>query len=81
LYGNISDMGKLLPNRLRVLRAEKRITQLALAKKAGINVATVSFFENGHRAPTPDEQKKLARALKVDVTEVFPAAATEAIAS
>jgi transcriptional regulator with XRE-family HTH domain len=65
-------MGKPNPNRLRVLRAERRMTQLALATKSGINVATVSFFENGHRIPKPNEQARLARALKTPVSEVFP---------
>lgn len=64
-------MGKS-PNRLRVLRAERRMTQLALANKARLNVARVSFFENGHRDPTDAERKRLARALKAEVIDVFP---------
>ena len=66
-----------MPNRLRVLRAERRITQLALARKARVNVARVSFFENGHAEPKPNERKRLARALKVTVIDLFP----EAVAS
>lgn len=81
MYGNISDMGieKPRPNRLRVLRAERRITQLTLARKAGMNVARVSFFENGLAEPKPRERARLARALKVPVVEAFPEA--EAMAS
>lgn len=66
-------------NRLRVWRAERRLTQLALAKKARMNVARVSYFENGHALPKADEKKALARALNADVADVFPE--SEAIAS
>lgn len=65
-------MGKFSPNRLRVLRAERRMTQLTLATKTGLNVARISYFENGLSAPTDKQRKRLARALKADVAEVFP---------
>jgi putative transcriptional regulator len=72
-------MGKSNPNRLRVLRAERRMTQLSLAAKAGINVARISFIENGHVEPKPEERDRIARAFEVPVSNVFPAA--EAVAS
>lgn len=67
------------PNRLRVLRAERRMTQLTLARKARINVTRISFIENSLVEPTDVEQKRLARALKADVQDVFPV--PEAVAS
>ena len=66
-------------NRLRVLRAERRMTQLTLARKSRINVTRVSFIENGLVDPAPKERDRLARALKADVIEVFPS--QEAVAS
>jgi len=66
-------------NRLRVLRAEQRMTQLTLALKARINPATVSLIENCHVEPTPDQRGRLARALKTAVVDAFPE--SEAIAS
>jgi DNA-binding XRE family transcriptional regulator len=71
-------MGK---NRLRVFRAERRMTQLTLARRARINVARISFIENGHVEPKPKEQSRIARVLNTDVAEIFPDSGSEAIAS
>lgn len=74
-------MGKTTPNRLRVFRAERRMTQLTLSRKAKVNVTRISFIENGLAEPKPDECERLARALKAEVGEVFPAPQQEAMAS
>jgi transcriptional regulator with XRE-family HTH domain len=66
-------------NRLRVLRAEKEISQLDLATKARIKEYRYWRIENGYVIPTDDERDALARALKVTVLDVFPQ--PEAIAS
>ena len=66
-------------NRLRVLRAERRITQFLLAKKAGMYASQLSYIENGHIQPSDDERRALAKALGVSVQEVFPP--SEAVAS
>lgn len=65
-------MAKTNPNRLRVWRAERRMTQLTLARKSRINVARVSFIENGLAEPTDRERRRLARVLKVMEAEAFP---------
>lgn len=67
-------------NRLRVLRADKRLSQTTLARRARLTQSRLSFIENGHIEPTPTERNRLARALKVDVLEVFPPL-EEAVAS
>ena len=71
-------MAKPEPNRLRVLRAERRVTQLTLARRAHVNPTRISFIENGHVEPTPEERDRLARALKVAVTDAFPTEAAVA---
>jgi transcriptional regulator with XRE-family HTH domain len=48
------------------------MTQFQLARKSRINPATVSLIENEHLEPTPDQRDRLAKALNVDVTDVFP---------
>jgi transcriptional regulator with XRE-family HTH domain len=58
-------------NRLRVLRAERRMTQFQLAQKSRINPATVSLIENEHLVPTSAQRDRLARALNADVTELL----------
>lgn len=70
-----------VPNRLRVVRAERHITQFALAYKSRVSPSRISMFENGHLEPTSDEKDRLARALKTDVAIVFPVPDVEAVAS
>ena len=59
-------------NRLRVLRAERRITQLDLALKARITLNRYWRIENGYLNPTPEERERLARALRASPGEAFP---------
>lgn len=59
-------------NRLRVLRAEKRTTQMDLAAKAKISVGRYWKIENGYVEPTRGERAAIARALKVDASAAFP---------
>jgi transcriptional regulator with XRE-family HTH domain len=67
-------MAKRDKNRLRVVRADRRITQIDTALKAGLPFGRFWRIENGYRQPTPQEQAAIARALKADVTEIFPQA-------
>lgn len=66
-------------NRLRVLRAERRMTQWALAKKCRTTQTRISAIENGLIEPDEAEQARLAKALGADVEAAFPA--REAVAS
>jgi transcriptional regulator with XRE-family HTH domain len=67
-------MAKRDKNRLRVVRADRNITQLDTALKAGLPHGRYWRIENGYRLPTPQEQAAIAKALKADVAEVFPQA-------
>lgn len=58
-------------NRMRVLRAERRMSQADLSRKARINKTRISFLENGHFEPSSQEKKRIARAFGVTVSEVF----------
>lgn len=66
-------------NKLRVLRAERRITQIDLATKAGIPMTRYWKIENGYVDPTPGERGRIARALKATTNEAFPS--SHAVAS
>ena len=68
-------------NCLRVARAERRITQLDLAHRIGINPGRYWKIENGYVEPTSQERSALARALKKSVAELFPGIAREQVAS
>jgi putative transcriptional regulator len=70
-------MGKARRNRLRVLRAERRISQLDLASKTGISTTRIWKIENGYADATPTDRARLARFFRVPVTDVFPSDANE----
>ena len=53
--------------RLKRLRADREMTQEALAKKAGIARTYLARLELGQQDPTLGTLRKLAKALKVTV--------------
>lgn len=61
-------------NRLRVLRAEKGLSQLDTAIKANIKEYRYWRIENGYEVPTDDERSALARALGVETDALEPKA-------
>ena len=54
--------------RLKELREEAGISQYALAKAAGISKQAVNMLERGSNEPSWETVRKLARALRLDVT-------------
>jgi len=55
--------------RLKKLRAERGMTQEALAEKAGISRSYIARLELGQQDPTLGTLEKLAKALKVPVAK------------
>ena len=53
------------PQRLAILRKEKKLTQQVLADKVGIHVIQIRRYEGGTTQPTLEVLKKLAIALSV----------------
>ena len=64
-------MSERLGNRLRDLRAERELTQAALAELVGVSRKTINTVENGIFVPSTLLALKLARALGCPVEEVF----------
>ena len=64
-------MAESLSNRLRDLRAERDLTQAALAELVGVSRKTVNTVENGVFVPSTLLALKLARALGRPVEEIF----------
>lgn len=60
-------------NRLRVLRAERHLSQMDTATAAGISHNRYWRIENGYAAPTTEERQALAAVFAVAVEAVFPA--------
>ena len=60
-----------LANRLRVARAERRLSQDELARLAGVTRQTVSSVENGQYCPSALLAFLLARALDKPIAELI----------
>lgn len=60
-----------LGNRLRELRARNRLTQAQLAESVGVTRKTINTVENNVFIPSTLLALKIARALGVEVGEVF----------
>ena len=60
-----------LSNRLRELRAERDLTQAALAERVGVSRKTINTVENGVFVPSALLALKLARALGCTVEAIF----------
>jgi putative transcriptional regulator len=59
-------------NRLRVLRAERRISQRTLAQRIGVSQSTYSNWETAYFEPDADTKRKIARVLRVPVEALIP---------
>lgn len=72
---------KASQNRLRVVRAERRVTQQEIAAKTQkrITQTRVSRIENGYDEPTDREKQLLAKVLKTPVQEIFPDVESEQV--
>lgn len=64
-------MAEGLRNRLRELRAERDLTQAALAEMVGVSRKTINTIENGVFVPSTLLALKLARALGLPVEALF----------
>lgn len=60
-----------LENRLRVARAERDISQAALAELVGVSRQTISSIETGQYTPSALLAFRLADALEMPITTLF----------
>ena len=58
-------------NRLREIRVVKRVTQFQLRLSTGVHQSKISMIENGLIQPRHDEKRKIAKALGVQVGEIW----------
>lgn len=64
-------MSEQLTNRIRVFRAEYRMSQAELAEAIGVSRKTISTIEISKFVPSTIIALKIARYFKVPVEEVF----------
>lgn len=60
-----------MKNRIRVGRAEMRMTQQQLAETVGVSRQTIHAIENGRFVPSAVLALKIARTFRKSVEEVF----------
>ncbi len=65
------DLKKQFGRRLHVLRRSRDITQEHLAENIGRSVNFISLIENGQAAPSLKTIESIAKALRVEVAELF----------
>ena len=56
--------------KLRMIRAEKEMSQWSLSKETGIHQSKISLFERGFITPNDEEKEGIAKALRVSVDEI-----------
>ncbi len=64
-------MNPILENRIRVLRAEHRLSQSDLAELIGVSRKTISTIEVGKFIPSTVIALRIARHFKVPVEDIF----------
>jgi transcriptional regulator with XRE-family HTH domain len=57
---------------LRRARKDAKLTQEQLAAKSGVDQTSISRIEVTSSQPSEDTKKRLAEALGVDVSDIFP---------
>ena len=67
----MNDLKRQFGSRLRLLRAQKQMTQDQLADAANLSVDFLSLIERGKNSPSFDSLEKLASALQISVKDLF----------
>lgn len=57
--------------RVRKIREQKKMSQMALAQKSGLDITTINEIENGNRDPMLKTIWKIANALEVKLPQLF----------
>ncbi|MCB0730518.1 MAG: helix-turn-helix transcriptional regulator [Ignavibacteriae bacterium] len=64
-------MNEQLNNRLKVLRAEKNVTQEELGNACGLSRQSINAIEKGKYVPTIVSALKIAKYFNVSVEDIF----------
>lgn len=66
-------------NNLKVIRTQRGISQLELAKLTGIAPGDISRIENFWLKPYPGWKKRMCKALSVNEADLFPGEQTQVV--
>ncbi len=67
----MAKLAQRFGSRVRKLREQKKMSQLDLAQKAGLDLTTINEIENGSRDPMLKTIWRIARALEVKLSDLF----------
>ena len=67
----MSDISKIIGNRIRMIRIDKGYSMEELAEKADINTTHLGRIERGETVPKIDSIEKLVNALGITFEELF----------
>lgn len=67
----MDNIKKRLGRRIQELRKSHRLTQEQLAEKVEIETSNISYIETGKFYPTPETLGKIAKALDVEIYELY----------
>jgi transcriptional regulator with XRE-family HTH domain len=67
----MSDLRRLVGQRIKELRKNKKIKQSELAELVGIETTSICKIENGSHFPKEDNLEKIAYALDVEIKDLF----------
>lgn len=56
---------------MRKLRKQRKLSQLELSQKSGLDLTTINEIENGNREPMLKTIWRIANALKMKMSEMF----------
>ena len=61
----------MLKIHIREIREQKHLSQQKLSKLSGVSSSHIGYIENGEREPTISVLCKLAKALNVDIKDLY----------
>lgn len=67
----MSELSKVLGDRIRIVRNDKGLSMEELAHRANISTAHLGYVERGDRSPTMDMLGKITKALGITFEEFF----------
>ena len=69
---NQEVFGEMAKNNVKAIREKAGLSQTELARRACVASSNLSAIEHGHREAWPLLRRRLARALKVSESSLFP---------
>lgn len=67
----MSGLADRFANNLKIERLRRKLSQEALAAKAGLSVSYISMLERGQRTPPLDTLESIAKALAVNASTLL----------